>query len=165
MESVLKTKFASRGWHFCRKTSWKSPKKGQSLFVEKENNKITLMHDAYAVAWKMKSKGKLIDKTVGCLPKELWQAAWVFLEQAGKIYENVFEKKYRPLPIRKGGFEIMLEVELKMKDIKRKILERFQNIIENIYQNNENNGDYSIYDLAVLSLQPEHYGATPLYKS
>ena len=55
----------------------------------------------------------------------------------------------------------MLEVELKIEDKKRKILERFQDIIENNYQNNENTGDYSIYDLAVLNLQRENFGATP----
>ena len=38
---------------------------------------------------------------------------------------------------------------LKIK--KRKILERFQDIIENNYQNNENTGDYSIYDPALLT--------------
>ena len=47
------------------------------------------MHDPYAVAWKMKSKGKLIDKTVGYLPKELSRAAWFFLEQGGKTSGNV----------------------------------------------------------------------------
>ena len=34
----------------------------------------------------------------------------------------------------------------------RKILERFEDIIENNYQNNENTVDYSIYDPAVLNL-------------
>ena len=75
MESVLKTKIACRGWHFYGKTSWKSPKKGQSLYGEKENDKIVLMHDPYAVAWKMKSKGKLIDETVEHFPEELSRAA------------------------------------------------------------------------------------------
>ena len=74
MESVSKTKIASRGWHFYAKT-WTSPKKGQSLYGEKENDKIALMHDPYAVAWKMKSKGKLIDETVRHLQIELPRAA------------------------------------------------------------------------------------------
>ena len=55
----------------------------------------------------------------------------------------------------------MLEIEPKIEDKKRKILERFQDIIENNYQNNENTGDYSIYDPAVLNLQRENFGATP----
>ena len=55
----------------------------------------------------------------------------------------------------------MLEVELKIEDKKRKILERFQDIIENNYENNENTGDYSIYDPAVLHLQHENFGVTP----
>ena len=52
------------------------------------------MHDPYAVAWKMQCKGKLINKTVGHLPKELSGAASFFLERGGKISENVFEEKH-----------------------------------------------------------------------
>ena len=74
MESVFKTKFASRGWHFYRKIQWKSPKKGQRLYAVKENDKIALMHDPYAVAWKMISQGKLIPETAGHVPKELSRA-------------------------------------------------------------------------------------------
>ena len=53
----------------------------------------------------------------------------------------------------------MLEIELKIEDKKKK--KRFQDIIENNYQNNENTSDYSIYDAAVLNLQHENFGATP----
>ena len=114
MESVFKTKFASRGWYFYGKTQWKSPKKGQRLYAEKENDKITLMHDPYAVAWKMISQGKLIPETVGHVPKELSRATWFFLMRGGKISGSVFKEKYWPSPIPKGGLEIMLEVELKI---------------------------------------------------
>ena len=68
----------------------------------------------------MKSKGKLIDETVGYFPKELSRAAWFFLERRRKISGYVFEEKYRPSPIPKGGLEIMLEVELKIEDKKKK---------------------------------------------
>ena len=87
----------------------KVKKKGQSLYGDKENDNITLMHDLYAVAWKMKNKGKLIDKTVGHLPKELTQAAWFFLEQGVKTSGNVFEEKYRPSLIPAVRLEIMLQ--------------------------------------------------------
>ena len=73
------------------------------------------MHDPYAVAWKMKSTGKSIDETVRHLLKELSRAAWYFLGRGGKISGNVFEEKYRPSSITKGGLEIMLEVELKIR--------------------------------------------------
>ena len=96
----------------------------------------------------MKSKEKLIGETVGHFPKELSREAWFFLERRGEISENVFEEKHRPSPTPKGGIEIMLEVELKIEDKKRKIIERFQDIIENNYQNNKNTSDYSIYDPA-----------------
>ena len=80
------------------------------------------------MAWKMKSKGKLIEKTVGHLPKELSRAAWFFLERGGNW----------PMPIPKGGLEIVLEVELKIENKEKKILKRFQDILENNYQTNEN---------------------------
>ena len=35
MESVFKTKFTTRGWHFYGKTQWKSPKEGQKIVCRK----------------------------------------------------------------------------------------------------------------------------------
>ena len=102
--------------------------------------------------WKVMEK--LIDETVEHFPKELSRERW------GKISGNVFEKNYRLSPIPKRRIEIMLEVELKIDHEKRKTLERFRDIIENNYQNNESTGDYSIYDSAVLNLQRENFGAT-----
>ena len=121
----------------------------QNLQAEKENDKIALMHDPYAVAWKMISQGKLIPETVGHVPKELPRATSFFPMRGGKISGSVFEEKYRPSPIPKGGLEIMLEVELKIEDSKRKILERYQNITENNYENIDNAGKYPIYDSAL----------------
>ena len=59
------------------------------------------MYDPYAVAWKMKNNRKLIDDTVGYLPKELSRAAWFFIERKVKISGTVFEEKYRPSPKKK----------------------------------------------------------------
>ena len=71
MESVFKTKFPSRGWHFHGKNNGKVQKK--------DNDKIALTHDPCAVARKMISQGKLIPETVGHVPKELSRATWFFL--------------------------------------------------------------------------------------
>ena len=54
----------------------------------------------------------------------------------------------------------MLDVELKIEDAKRRILERFLNIIESNYENNIT-GEHPIYDQAVLNLQAENFGAKP----
>ena len=102
MECILVTKIASRGRHFYGKSSWKNVKIGQSLFCEQETNKIVSMHDPYAVAGKLKSKGRSRER------KEISRAAWFFLERGGKINGMVFEVKYGPYPIPKGGLEIML---------------------------------------------------------
>ena len=69
------------------------------------------------------------------------------------LKRNIGLGQYR----KEGRLEIMLDVELKIEDKKRKIIESFQDIIENNYQNNENTGDYSIHDLAVLNLQRENF--------
>ena len=53
----------------------------QSLFCEHETNKIVLMRDPYAVAWKLKSKGKLVADIVGHMPKLISRAAWFLLER------------------------------------------------------------------------------------
>ena len=56
MESVLKIKIASRGWHFYGKTPWKNPKKNKVCMEKRKTFKIALIHDPYAVAggWKVK---------------------------------------------------------------------------------------------------------------
>ena len=76
-------------------------------------HQIALMYDPYAVAWKMKNNRKLIDDTVGYLPKELSRAAWFFMERKVKISGTVFEEKYRLR--RKKRRKITLEVELKIE--------------------------------------------------
>ena len=81
--------------------------------------------------------------------------------RGGKISGSVFEEKYRPSPIPKGGLENILEVELKIEDSKRKILERYQNIIENNYENIDNAGKYPIYDSTVINLQRVNFVVTP----
>ena len=58
----------------------------------------------------------------------------------------------------------MLEVELKIGDSKRTILERFHNIIKNNYEIIGNAGDYPIYDKTIINLQSENFGATPEYE-
>ena len=88
-------------------------KKSQSFYEEKENDNIELMHDPYAVALKMKSKGKLIDKTDDICQKN---AQVVFPRMRSNDFWEVLEEKYWPLPIPKGGLEIILEVELKIED-------------------------------------------------
>ena len=142
MESIFVTKIASKGWHFYGKSSWKNAKIGQSLFCEQETNKIVLMHDPYAVAWKLKSKAKLVTDIAGQMSKEISRAAWFFLERGGKMNEIVFEEKYRPSPIPKGELEIMLSAELRIVDERRNILERFMEIIQSNYLKNADTNSY-----------------------
>ena len=79
------------------------------------------MRDPYAVAWKLKSKGKLVADIVGHMPKLISRAAWFLLERGWKINRKVFEEKYRPSPVPKGGLKIMLPAELRIADERRNI--------------------------------------------
>ena len=60
-----------------------------------------MMHDPQVEAWKMNSKGKLIDRTVEHLLKELSRAAWFFLERGGKISGNVLKRNIGISQLRK----------------------------------------------------------------
>ena len=115
------------------------------------------MHDPYAVVWKLKSKGKLVAYIVGHMFKEISRAAWFFLEHGGKINGKVFEKKYRPSPVPEGGLQIMLSAELRIAYERRKILERFKEIIQSNYLENVDTNSYQINDLAVINVQNEGF--------
>ena len=59
MEVTLKRRIASRGWHVYGKTVWQEPKRGESVFAEKETSEEALLADKFSVAWKRKLKTKL----------------------------------------------------------------------------------------------------------
>ena len=130
MESVVVKLIASRGWHVYGKTVWPSPSFNDVLVAEKETDEKALMHDKHAVAWKRKVKSKLVPDIVGHVPRELSRAVWYFLDLGGKAIGNVFERKYYPSPIPRGGLEIILKVKFSISDDNRRFSERLREIIE-----------------------------------
>ena len=115
------------------------------------------MHDPYAAAWKVKSKGKLVADIVGHMPKEISGAAWFFLERGEKINRKVFEEKYRPSPVPKGGLEIILSAEPRIAGKRRNILELFKEVIQSNYLENADTNSYQINDLAVINVQNDGF--------
>ena len=93
MESIYTQTIASRGWHVYGKTSWKNPKKGQTVFAEKEQEKIALLSDPYAVAWKLKHSEKLTASVVGHVPREISRAVSFFLDRGGIVQGTVINEK------------------------------------------------------------------------
>ena len=92
MESVLRQKLQAEDGIFMGKPHGKL----QKLYAENEKDKIALMHDPYAVAWKINSKQKIIAETVGHIPKELSKAAW----EGGRslvlfVKKSIFLLQYR----------------------------------------------------------------------
>ena len=133
MESILSCKIASRGWHYYGKNTWKRPKKDEIVFAEKESSKTALEHDPYSIAWKKKNKSKITADVVGHVPKEISRAVFFFISRGGKVVGRVLDEKCYPSPIPKGGLEILLMVQFKIADEKRKYMERLKEIITKNY--------------------------------
>ena len=133
MESILSCKIASRGWHYYGKNTWKRPKKDEIVFAEKESSKTALEHDPYSITWKKKNKSKMTADVVGHVPKEISRAAFFFISRSGKVVGRVLDKKCYPSPIPKGGLEILLMVQFKIADEKRKYMERLKEIVTKNY--------------------------------
>ena len=133
MESILSCKIASRGWHYYGKNTWKRPKKDEIVFAEKESSKTALEHDLYSITWKKKNKSKMTADVVGHVPKEISRAVFFFIPRSGKVVGRVLDKKCYPSPIPKGGLEILLMVQFKIADEKRKYMERLKEIVTKNY--------------------------------
>ena len=54
MDVTTTTTVASRSWHEYGKSVWKTPKKGEFLYAEKESDTKALQIGSYAIAWKRK---------------------------------------------------------------------------------------------------------------
>ena len=132
MESILSCKIASRGWHYYGKNTWKRPKKDEIVFAEKESSKTALEHDPYSIAWKKKNKSKITADVVGHVPKEISRVLFFFKSRGGKVVGRVLDKKCYPSPIPKGGLEVLLMVQFKIADEKRKYMERLKEIVTKI---------------------------------
>ena len=100
--------------------------KGQTGFVEKEQEKFALLSDPYAVAWKLKHREKLTASVVEPVPREISRAVSFFLDRGGIVQGTVINEKYQPSPILRGGLEILLKVTMKIGDEKGRYLKSFK---------------------------------------
>ena len=115
------------------KNTLKRPKKDEIIFAEKESSKTAVEHDPYSIAWKKKNKSKITADVVGHVPKEISRAVFFFISRGGKVIGRVLNEKRYPSPIPKGGLEILLMVQFKIADEKRKYMERLKEIITKNY--------------------------------
>ena len=118
------------------KNKWKRPKKDEIVFAEKESIKTALEHDPYSIAWKKKNKSKITADVVGHFPKEIFRAVFFFISRGWKVVGRVLDEKCYPSPIPKGGLEVLLMVQFKIADEKRKYMERLKEIITKNYTSN-----------------------------
>ena len=87
----------------------------------------------FAVAWKIEDRGKVVPDTVGHVPREISRAAWFFLDLGGTVSGRVFDSKYYPSPIPRGGLEIILRVKFVIAEEKWRILDRMRDILISNY--------------------------------
>ena len=80
-----------------------------------------------------KNKSKITADVVGHVPKEISRAVFFFISRGGKVIGRVLNEKRYPSPIPKGGLEILLMVQFKIADEKRKYMERLKEIITKNY--------------------------------
>ena len=110
-----------------------SQKKDKIVFAEKESSKTALEHDRYSIAWKKKKKSKITADAVGHVPKEISRAVFFFRSRGGKVVGRLLDENCYPSPIPKGGLEILLMVQFKIADKKRKYMERLKEIFTKNY--------------------------------
>jgi len=139
MELTLKRKIASRGWHVYGKTVWSNPRRGESVFAEKENNPEALLADSHSVSWKRKFINRLIADVVGHVPREISRAVWYFITHGGSVTGTVYSPAYYPSPIAQRGLEILLECEFKIDVTKMDLLKRLEEILDRNYRDPSEN--------------------------
>ena len=129
----IEHKVASRGWHVYGRSVWQRPSYDDKIFAEKDTDERATAHDKFAVAWKKEDRGKVVPDTVGHVPREISRAVWFFLDLRGTVSERVFDSKYYPSPIPRGGLEFILRVKFVIAEEKWRILDRMRDILINNY--------------------------------
>ena len=134
MEFVLSTIIASRGWHVYGKSNWQTPKEGQELFAENESNSDILKFDPYALVWKIKFAYKIAPIVVGHIPKKVSRFVHFVLIHGDTVTAISYSRKYYPSPVPKGGLEILLKCQFKIKEQYSQLLKRLKELIEANYK-------------------------------
>ena len=151
MKSSFTTLIGSRGWHVYQKSTWRKPKKDESLSFQKETDRTALKFDPFSIAFTRKTTEYLTPITVGHVPLEISRFVYFFLERGGKMEAKVYRTKYEVSPIPKGGLEIVLQVTFTIEDEKKRYLARLVELIKENYESpkleadeiagNDNNGN------------------------
>ena len=104
MEVPFEENVASRGFHVYCKKVWKIPNAGQKLSAEKEKDPFALKTDPYSVAWKLKTKDKLIPVVVGHIPREISRFVSFFMDYGGRMEGVVLSPEFKASQIPRGWF-------------------------------------------------------------
>lgn len=95
MESVFKTKIASRGWHLYRKLFHLNQKLEKNYQFAKKKGKVAIEIDLYVVRWKLKRIERIAPVVVGHMPRQILRAICFFPEKGGAVTVKLFEERCR----------------------------------------------------------------------
>ena len=134
MEVSFEENVASRGFHVYGKEVWKSPNTVQKLSGEKEKNYFALKINPYSVAWKLKTKDKLIPVVVGQIPREISRFVSFFMDYDGGIEGVVLSPEFKASPISRGSLQIILRTRFTTAEEKSKYLHYLKELIKDYYE-------------------------------
>ena len=134
MEVSFEVNVGSRGSHVYGKDVWESPNTRQELSAEKEKDHFALKIDSHSVAWKLKTKDKLIPAVVGHLPQEISCFISFFMDYGERMEGAVLSLEFKASPIPRGGLEIILRTRLTIAEEKSKYLHHLKELIKDYYE-------------------------------
>lgn len=70
-----------------------------------------------------------------------------FIEKGGDMHRKVYQERFRPSTIPKGGLKIFLNVTYCLTDDKRNILKRMKEELGKNYDTNSANETYDLHDV------------------
>ena len=120
-----------RGYHVYRE-EW-TPTLNELLCTIHERNNI---FDHYAIAARKRLPGRLVESTVGHLPKEISRVTRFIILYGAIVVVKVKDTQHRRSPLIQGGLEIPIEVIVKMEySLKNKdAMAKYDSIISHSYK-------------------------------
>ena len=135
---------------------------GHKLSAEKEKDPFALKINPYSVAWKLKTKDKLIPVVVGHIPREISRFVSFLMDYVGRMEGVVLSPEFKASPIPRGGLEIILRTRFTIAEEKSKYLHHLKELIKDYYEpvtelRGSNNGENRLNDIEQHSEEKQNF--------
>ena len=131
---------------------WKSRNTGQKLSAEKEKDSFAVKIDPFSVAWKLKTKDKLIPVVVMHIPREISRFVSFFMDYGGRMEGVILPSWFKASPILRGGLKIILRTKFTIAEEKSKYLHHLKELVKDYYESatdlrRSNNGENRLNEM------------------